>query len=59
LQNAKKATLSQGLDHFNSCRVPLNGCKCATKNIKSKWEKECLKMNPRVAFKNSYAFKSL
>ncbi len=29
--NAKKVAFSQGLDHFNSPRVPHNGCKCATK----------------------------
>jgi hypothetical protein len=35
-QNVKKIALHQGLDHFNSPKVPHNGCKGATKDAKPK-----------------------
>jgi hypothetical protein len=35
-QNVKKVAFHQGLDHFNSPKVPHNDCKGATKEAKSK-----------------------
>jgi radical SAM superfamily enzyme len=35
-QNVKKIALHQGFDHFNSSKVPHNGCKGETKNTKPK-----------------------
>ncbi len=50
-KNVRKVVFSQGLDHFNSPRVPCNGYKWATKDTKPKWERGVQKWTQALHFK--------
>jgi hypothetical protein len=56
--NVKMIAFHQGFDHLNSPKVPHNGCKGEIKD-KTQMKIKVLKIESKVAFKNSYTLKSL
>jgi hypothetical protein len=47
-RGAKIPSPYPSFSHLSSPKVLCNGCKCATKDTKPKWEKRRPKINPKV-----------